>query len=439
MRYRFVNAAIIGLAWLCLIPPAAAEGSAVYVVLGPEGQAIVRVLDGSDHACPDLDVDGRSVPMRVRAEPQTEGLRQQAAFPVLACELVLPEHAHHVLFEGRELPLPVATVQRIVVLGDSGCRMKWPVSFQDCNDPARWPLARIARSAAAEHPDLVIHVGDYNYRESRCLTGGCSGSPHGYGWDTWWVDFFDPAKTLLEAAPWVMIRGNHESCARAGQGWFRFLDARGYDATRACRGGPPYAEDFTEPFAVPLGKQRQLIVFDSAGASDHNRLETYAIRWAQAAELAARQPYNWLVLHHPVLGYGYRPLSGYFTDGGAAGAALEGSRFPDLTPSNIQLVLQGHIHTFEINQFQGNLPLSLLAGIGGSALEDSFPDGLPQSIGIIPGARLIQSRSSQQFGYVLLERREQDWVLYEKDPEGGVRRQCTLTLVQPPYALNCEP
>jgi hypothetical protein len=49
-------------------------------------------------------------------------------------------------------------------------------------------------------------------------------SPWGYGWDTWKADFFDPAQALLKAAPWVMVRGNHETCTRAGQGWWRFLD-----------------------------------------------------------------------------------------------------------------------------------------------------------------------------------------------------------------------
>ncbi len=52
----------------------------------------------------------------------------------------------------------------------------------------------------------------------------CAGSPWGYGWDAWNADFFTPAAPLLAAAPWAAVRGNHESCARAGQGWWRFLD-----------------------------------------------------------------------------------------------------------------------------------------------------------------------------------------------------------------------
>ncbi len=64
------------------------------------------------------------------------------------------------------------------------------------------------------------------YREDECPAGntGCAGSPSGYGWAPWNADFFAPAAPLFAAAPWVMVRGNHEDCSRAGEGWFRFLD-----------------------------------------------------------------------------------------------------------------------------------------------------------------------------------------------------------------------
>ncbi|MDW4746763.1 metallophosphoesterase, partial [Escherichia coli] len=81
-----------------------------------------------------------------------------------------------------------------------------------------------------------LHVGDYHYRENACPpdVAGCQGSPWGYGWDTWQADLFQPAAPLMAAAPWVLVRGNHEECARAGQGWFRFLDPRPYSAARSC-------------------------------------------------------------------------------------------------------------------------------------------------------------------------------------------------------------
>ena len=48
-------------------------------------------------------------------------------------------------------------------------------------------------------PDLVIHVGDYHYRESPCADGneGCAGSPWGYGFDAWQADFL--ASAIAEA------------------------------------------------------------------------------------------------------------------------------------------------------------------------------------------------------------------------------------------------
>ena len=64
-------------------------------------------------------------------------------------------------------PVLPRSIKRIVVIGDTGCRLKGD-NVQDCNDPAQWPFAAIARLAAARHPDLVIHVGDYHYRESPC-------------------------------------------------------------------------------------------------------------------------------------------------------------------------------------------------------------------------------------------------------------------------------
>ena len=48
-----------------------------------------------------------------------------------------------------------------------------------------WPFPKIAATAAAARPDLVIHVGDYHYREAPCPAerAGCANSPSGYGFD----------------------------------------------------------------------------------------------------------------------------------------------------------------------------------------------------------------------------------------------------------------
>jgi hypothetical protein len=60
-------------------------------------------------------------------------------------------------------------------------------------------LATNAASGAKLSPDLVLHIGDYHYRENACPPdiAGCKDSPWGYGWDTWQADLFRPAAPLL--------------------------------------------------------------------------------------------------------------------------------------------------------------------------------------------------------------------------------------------------
>jgi hypothetical protein len=66
-----------------------------------------------------------------------------------------------------------------------------------------------------------LHVGDFHYRKNPCIDSSaeCGTSPFSDNWATWREEFFEPAKPLLLAAPWVIMRGNQEGCARAGAGW----------------------------------------------------------------------------------------------------------------------------------------------------------------------------------------------------------------------------
>jgi hypothetical protein len=104
--------------------------------------------------------------------------------------------------------------------------------------PKQWPFHFIADVVAQTKPDLVIHVGDYHYRETPCPRGhdGCAGSPFGDTWSVWRADFFAPADTLLKMDPWVFVRGNHELCDRGGKGWSRMLERFPFDAAAGCNG-----------------------------------------------------------------------------------------------------------------------------------------------------------------------------------------------------------
>lgn len=253
--------------------------SIAYVVLGENGVPVARLLT-SDAQCPSIRFDKREVRMSVRAVPESLPLRptlsapadsKPSVFPLLTCEKVIPRNTKSAMIGNLPLPLPPAEIKRIVVIGDTGCRLKKSdKAYQACNDSSLYPFAQVAAAAANWKPDLVVHVGDYHYRENACPADnpGCAGSPWGYGWDAWQADFFEPGAALLKAAPWVMVRGNHESCARAGQGWWRMIDPRPLLSARNCNDAANDNNgDFSDPYAVALGGGAQLIVLDTSNTT----------------------------------------------------------------------------------------------------------------------------------------------------------------------------
>jgi hypothetical protein len=421
-----------------------------YVILADDGAAIARaIVDGP--LCPPIKIDGQPSAMKVRAplapippRPQGSGKQARPAPPstaVQSCEAALPAAVRSVSVAGRALPLPVREPQRIVVIGDTGCRLKGK-EFQDCRDPEAFPFARIAANAAAWKPDLVVHVGDYHYREDPCPADrpGCAGSPWGYGWDAWNADFFAPARTLLAAAPWVVARGNHETCSRGGQGWWRYLDPRPLRPETTCDDpANDAAADHTDPYAVPLGGDAQLLVFDSANtsykgfAADDPRTERYAATYRKLEALAARARHNIAVDHHPLYGFGAeqdKKTGAVRLFGGDAGLIQSfGPIQPRLMPASVDVLLSGHVHLWEQVSFSSDHPSQFVSGFSGTA-EDIVP--LPATVepGVAPApGAVVEAMSSwiDGFGFMTMERRGADrWQVVVHDRDGRERNTCTV-------------
>ncbi len=373
------------------------QGSEVRAVAGPGG-------------CPKTQVDGRPAAMTARALASPE-------FPQI-CVLALPAGAAAVEVDGRALPLPTPA-RHIVILGDTGCRIKG-LAVQACNDARAWPFAQVARLAAAQKPDLVIHVGDYYYRESACPLGlkACAGSPSGDRWDTWAAEFFDPAAPLLAAAPWVFARGNHEVCDRGGRGWFLLLDAS--PAPDAC-------QTYSAPFTVRTG-DLNLHVIDSGETPD--RTHTKADVAALADQLdrlgpALDQGSGWIITHRPF--WGLVPVARLgpaapfevglnFTEQDAArGRALAG----------VQMVVSGHVHHFQALDFGKSRPAQLVVGTGGDIGEKA---DLPR---VYRERRPIDDLdadvfSFSRYGYYLMEKDGEDWAGTFHDADDIVRARCRL-------------
>jgi hypothetical protein len=416
-----------------------------FVVLGEDGLATARLITAAP-TCPPLVVDNRALPMRVRVPASRIPARPgQAHTPpshaMLTCEAPIALGSVTASVAGQSLPVPKAAPRRIVVIGDSGCRLKGQ-DFQDCNDPAAFPFARVAASAAAFAPDLVIHVGDYHYREDPCPAGrpGCAGSPYGYGYDAWAADFFTPARKLFAAAPWVLARGNHESCTRAGQGWWRYLDPRPYQPGRDCDSPANDAVgEYSDPYAVPLGAGAQLIVFDTANTSYKGlpktdpRRAVYADSYRKIEQLAHAARTSIGVSHHPLFAFGANrdPKTGEVSLFGGDAGLLDafGDVDPGYLPRSVSMLLSGHVHLWEQLSFASAHPTQFVAGFSGTA-EDivPLPASAPPGTTPAPGA-IVEHMSSwiDGFGFMTMERTGPDtWLVQVRDRDGRERNRCKV-------------
>ena len=420
-----------------------------YVLMGDGGRAEARVIT-SDTACPSINVDGALLPMAVRAAPATVPLRptrskpeesKPSAYPVLVCEATLPQGATAAAAGGHRLPAPVAEPRRIVVIGDTGCRIKSADNAaQACNDLGEYPFARVAAAAAAFKPDLVIHVGDYLYRENPCPAGnnGCAGSVWGYGWDGWNADFFSPGAALLTAAPWAASRGNHENCNRAGQGWWRFLDPRPLIPGRDCNEeANDKVGDYTDPYAVPLGGGAQLIMIDSSNTPgdaippDDYRAAQYRDLYAKMDGLARLAPYNIVVDHHPVLGVAAhmdKKTGERKVDPGNGGLqSVFSGQNPWLFPPSVKLLLSGHVHVWTQLSFSSPHPTQFIAGFSGTQ-EDTvpLPRTLPDNTYVGPGVTVDKFSSwVDGFGFMTMVRTgPESWDIEVHDVNGKVVNRC---------------
>jgi hypothetical protein len=395
--------------------PEKGQGKALayWVQLGPGGVTEARVvMSGSE--CPVLSAAHVHIAMQPRAQATPE-------FPLVCGAIVPPEeHSIELMAEGELpgeiLPSPVANPQRILVLGDTGCRIKGS-AIQACNDPSKWPFPGLAASAAKLKPDLIIHVGDYLYRENACPVGdaGCAGTPFGDNWPTWNADFFAPAQRLLSVAPIVFVRGNHEDCQRAGFGFMRMLAPGPFNAATPC-------VDHQPPFDVPLG-DFNLVVMDNANAPDTS-VDASAVPSYQndIGALSNLTEPVWLVMHRPIWAAVSGPL-GIPAGGNATLIAAIGKR---PIPSPVKLMLAGHIHTFEAINYDSKVPPQIVSGTGGDNL-DTTPTNLKSTIFQgSSGVSVKDGMSINGFGFLLMTKLKDRWTIDLYDDNGLRQRQCVF-------------
>lgn len=488
-------------------------------------RAIVDDLSAGASACPPLVVDGSlKIPMSVRftggqvtntpsstlagqsgngpnAVATTAGYPQyfvsaDATAPAAfasgvkkvtvhwgVCEAVVPAGHTTAVLGGVPLKLPAANPRRLLVLGDTGCRLA-NGNYQNCvstTDAKPFLFPTMANDEAGFDADLVIHTGDIFYRDTSCRRPdgteafpGCDteSSPNYLTWgdtfDSWNADFFAPAVKLLAAAPWVITRGNHESCGRGARGWFALLDPHPFDlanVTCANKTGaapvtgttPVYSADFQPAYVVPVGPVN-LLVHDSSYANDSaidvNMAKNDDLDMTALLNRMPKGTYNAIVTHKPLFGLTHKPgptNSGNYTEQFAySGNATPGSAFRGGVPPGVAFFLSGHIHSFQYVNFQDNAHYApqIVVGTGGDNLDKAITPGVPvytlenqaftvhDSLTSTTMAQVTNASARWKFGFAVLDRTVEGFTvtIYDNGPiKAGT---CGLTLA--PRRIVCD-
>jgi hypothetical protein len=395
------------------------------------------------------------------------------------CEAVVPPGHRTASIGGVRLKLPVSHPRRILVIADTGCRMA-KANQQDCHSPSGFPFAALAHFESLFEPDLVIHVGDYFYRDTNCIVPaagsvaaheyvtGCNDPTNanyetwGDTFDSWNADVFYPGRRLLEAAPWVMARGNHESCGRGARGWFAMLDPHPFNVADAtCAGGvgaavvgtgPVYTDDFEPTYIIPIGSVN-LLVHDSSFANDAavdaNMAKNYDYELTALLNKLPSNTYNFYVTHKPEFGL----ISGAPTNGGDfteqyaySGNATANSAFSGGVPYKIAMLLSGHVHQFEYINFSDYTRYApqMIVGIGGDNLDATAnPDGTTptyafqsqnftvhdsSSTSATATANVAAAYAQAEFGFALLEPTQKGFAAQVYTIGAHKAGRCSITL-----------
>jgi len=446
--FVFCAVILLALSGCSRSPSRVANVYAAYSLLAPSeaGGTILYarvIVDGLEVRCPVLiGNDDTEITMSVRGYHPDNNTASEN-YPVTTCEAVIsPGVSYAVTYALAPSTITIDAVtlnpSSVLVYGDTGCKSS------DCKDgKAAKPFDVLAQQGVDTDADLILHMGDYNYRGTSgsirkkpkkiyaydAGDGGFDGAACGFvgsdyysqnasdspkpgRWEYWRDDFFTPAKELLPTAPWVFSRGNHELCSRAGKGWFYFLGPGS-----SLEGGVPQltCPDQGELEFPPQGAKNHIVmipsytlaldplklwVVDSANACDASAGNSLTAQYTMQFEQLYEQEESEQTDSKPVWMVTHRPLWGGAVKKVKKSSLLSKSAGPNITPFNImmqkalsntpaarlpdsvKLILSGHKHLFQSVSFlksKTDRPPQIIVGNSGVSLNKS-PEGIYETV-----------------------------------------------------------
>ncbi|NOU49086.1 metallophosphoesterase [Pseudoalteromonas sp. JBTF-M23] len=425
-------------------PPINNNLLAAYAMLAPasDGSVLVyaRVVVDSvlkdSSECPNIVSEfGNTIKSVMRAQRPDPSL-----FPVTVCEAVLePNVSYQVAQSNLKLAKSSLEPKNIQIFGDTGCKSKV------CDSQAAEPFQTLANNAATNPPDLLLHMGDYNYRGTSGSISGdiyaydagdggyggkscglnetyysqnSQGSPRPDSWSNWRVDFFQSTQELIGSAPWVFARGNHELCSRAGVGWFYFfgpgaqfnqsIKQQSCPAQGSYTNPPSSAVEhivMIEPYGLPL-RNLNVWVFDSANACDElatNQLTAQYTQQFDKLNTFAERSENptWIMTHRPI--WGVNAVSPLDTLNKQLQVALSETKQQALS-DKVALSLSGHMHLYQSvtpnDKAKAGRPAQIVVGNSGVSLSNTTDN---QSVSIMLDGIPSIVNTQGRFGYLNIQ------------------------------------
>ncbi|RUA05427.1 MAG: hypothetical protein DSY43_04585 [Gammaproteobacteria bacterium] len=411
MRFYKVAIGMLLLFWSFL---SYAQSTYQWVQIAPNNQLSVRVILSDKEQCPMINIDNKPTYMKLRAP--------KAGFFPAVCELLVSRDTHSIKIKQQALPTLPNEINRVAILGDTGCRIS-KHSVQACNDARAWPLRELNASIASKKVDVILHLGDYLYRENPCPEGnkGCEGSPSGYNWEAWNADWFSVADSLFQSSVMVFSRGNHEDCSRADNGWFRYMSPWEYkEIERNCT-------EMEKPYMFKL-QNMNYIMFDSNYGHDDSTSDAQLALYKETIEQLKidKNLTNVLITHRPMWTY-YKFKSKF-----SFGNLTQQIAFKGLLPDNT-LFIAGHSHYLQLLDMESDYD-QIIIGNSGTKLDD-IGNIIQKSVDIDKHmANFVYSRSG--FGYGILTITDQIFRFYNQD--GVNTGECSWLAGKQYSSLNCQ-
>ena len=178
------------------------------------------------------------------------------------------------------------------------------------------------------------------------------------------------------------------------------------------------------PYSLPLGTET-LVVMDDANAPDTSiASDMVPLYRSEIASLATAEAPSWLLLHRPIWGAISGPLG--VPIGGSQ--TLIASVGTSGIPSPVELMLSGHIHSFEVLNYgtKDRVPPQIVAGFGGDNL-DSTPPVLKGTVFQGKSGVVVKDGLSLPgFGFLLMIKDADGWTINVHDINGRIERTCLL-------------